>query len=160
VPARPAYPFRSESESRLNREGRRPITGQKMNPYAEAQRAYTESSVMTAPPEVLVVMLYDGAIRFLRQGAGAYRSGRIEHALDRVRRAEAIVNELNLALDMSHGELPARLRSIYLYCKRQFNDAMLHADPEPLEVVQRLLGELRGAWNQVATAPAALAPTA
>jgi flagellar protein FliS len=132
-----------------------------MNPYSEAQRAYTESSVMTAPPERLVVMLYDGAIRFLRQGAGAYRSGQIEHGLDRVRRAEAIVNELNYALDMSHGELPARLRSIYLYCKRQFNDAMLHADPEPLEVVQRLLGELRAAWNQVATsAPPVLAPTA
>jgi flagellar protein FliS len=131
-----------------------------MNPYSEAQRAYTESSVMTAPPERLVVMLYDGAIRFLRQGAGAYSSGRIEHGLDRVRRAEAIVNELNYSLDMSYGELPARLRSIYLYCKRLCNDSMLHADPAPLEIVQRLLGELRGAWEQVASAPPALAPTA
>jgi flagellar protein FliS len=126
-----------------------------MNPYAAAQRAYTESAVITAPPEVLVVMLYDGAIRFLRQGAGAYRSGQIEHALDRVRRAEAIINELNLALDMSYGELPERLRSIYLYSKRQLSEAILHLDPEPLEIVTRLLGELRSAWNQVATAPAA-----
>ena len=71
-------------------------------------------------------MLYDGAIRFLRQGAGAYRSGEVEHGLDRVRRAEAIINELNLSLDMSHGELPERLRSIYLYSKRQLSEALLH----------------------------------
>jgi flagellar secretion chaperone FliS len=126
-----------------------------MNPYAAAKNAYTESSVITAPPEVLVVMLYDGAIRFLRQGAGAYRSGQVEHGLDRVRRAEAIINELNLALDMSYGELPQRLRSIYLYSKRQLSEAILHSDPGPLETVQRLLGELRGAWSQVSTTPAA-----
>ena len=39
--------------------------------YAGANRAYTESSVLTAPPERLVVMLYDGAIRFLKQAAVA-----------------------------------------------------------------------------------------
>ena len=107
---------------------------------------------MTASPEQLVLMLYDGAIRFLRQGAGAYRGGEIVRGHDRVRRAEAIISELNAALDMSHGELPERLRSIYLYCKRQLNEARLHADAAPLEVVQRLLGELRDAWHQVATA--------
>ena len=44
-----------------------------MNPY-DAKRAYTESSVLTAPPERLVVMLYDGAIRFLSQAAVAMRA--------------------------------------------------------------------------------------
>ena len=45
-----------------------------MSAYAPAPNAYRESAVLTATPEQLVVMLYDGAIRFLRQGAGAYRS--------------------------------------------------------------------------------------
>ena len=46
-----------------------------MNPYATARQAYTESAVMTASPGQLVVMLYDGAIRFLRQSAEAMRAG-------------------------------------------------------------------------------------
>ena len=123
-----------------------------MNPYAAAQHAYTESAVTTSDPRQLVVMLYDGAIRFLRQGAGAYRSGDIVRAHDRVRRADAIITELNTALDMSHGEVPQRLRSIYLYSKRQLNEARLHADPAPLEVMQGLLGDLREAWHQIAFA--------
>jgi flagellin-specific chaperone FliS len=44
-----------------------------VNPYAAARGAYTESSVLTASPERLVVKLYDGAIRFLYAGAAAAR---------------------------------------------------------------------------------------
>ena len=46
-----------------------------MSAYATASRAYTESSVLTAPPERLVVMLYDGAGRFLARAAAAIRGG-------------------------------------------------------------------------------------
>src|SRR6185312_4074767 len=46
-----------------------------MNPYENARQAYAESSVLTASREQLVVMLYDGAIRFLRQSAEAMRVG-------------------------------------------------------------------------------------
>ena len=126
-----------------------------MNPYASAHEAYTASAVMTAPPERLVVMLYDGAIRFLGQGAVALREGDRERARDRIRRAEAIVSELNLCLDMSHGEVPERLRSIYLFCKRQLLDANLHADADKLASVQRLLVPLRDAWDEASRIPRA-----
>src|SRR5205823_12046083 len=46
-----------------------------MNAYASVPAAYKESSVLTAPPERLVVMLYDGANRFLTQAAAAMREG-------------------------------------------------------------------------------------
>jgi flagellar protein FliS len=121
-----------------------------MNPYVNARQAYAESTVMTASPEQLVVMLYDGAIRFLRQSAEAMRAGQREQCRNRMRRAEAIIDELNGSLDMSHGELPGRLRSIYLFCKRQLIQANLTADAGPIEVVVGLLGELRDSWDQVA----------
>ena len=58
-----------------------------MNRHASAVRqAYTESSIMTAPPERLVVMLYDGAIRFLMQSAEAMRTGARERSRERMRR--------------------------------------------------------------------------
>ena len=88
-------------------EARRCRVHGRMNQYAAAQRAYTESAVTTASPEQLVVMLYDGAIRFLRQGAGAYQSSDIVQAHDRIRRAEAIINELNYSLDMKLRRAPA-----------------------------------------------------
>jgi flagellar protein FliS len=118
-----------------------------VNPYASAQQAYTTSSVLTASPEQLVVMLYDGAIRFLGQGATAMRDGDRERARDRIGRAQAIVDELNMALDMGYGEVPERLRSIYLFCKRQLHEATCECDPEKLAVVQRLLAPLRDAWD-------------
>jgi flagellar protein FliS len=125
-----------------------------MNPYASAQRAYTESAVMTAPPERLVVMLYDGAIRFLSQGAAALSQNDIPRARERVRRAEAIIDELNWSLDMNQGEVSERLRGIYLFCKRHLIEATLQKDPQRIETVQRLLGELRESWEQIAATTA------
>lgn len=126
-----------------------------MNPYASAHQAYTESSVLTAPPERLVVMLYDGAIRFLNVGATAMRNGDQIQARDRIRRAEAIIDQLNYSLDMSHGEIPQRLRSIYLFCKRHLIQASIQKDPVAVDTVVSLLAELREAWDRISRAPLA-----
>lgn len=131
-----------------------------MNPYVNARQAYAESSVMTASREQLVVMLYDGAIRFLRQSAEAMRVGSRERSRNRMRRAEMIIDELNMTLDMSHGEIPARLRSIYLFCKRQLIQANIESDPSKIDGVVGLLAELREAWDQIAGSSSELVATA
>ncbi len=123
-----------------------------MNQYANANQAYTSASVMTAPPARLVVMLYDGAIRFLGQAATAMRAGDANATRDRLRRAEAIIEELNVSLDMSQGEISTRLRSIYLFCKRHLIEAHLRGDVAAVEEVIRLLGELRESWFELAAA--------
>lgn len=128
-----------------------------MSGYATAQRAYTESSVMTAPPERLVLMLYDGAIRFLRQASAALAQGDRTTARERMRRAEAIIDELNLTLDMSQGEIAARLRAIYLFCKRHLIESFLNAEGDGIDTVIGLLAELRESWASVAVAAATTA---
>jgi len=120
--------------------------------YTAAPAAYTESSVLTASPEQLVVMLYDGAIRFIRQAAAALGDGRRDVARTRLRRAEAIIEELNVTLDMSQGELPERLRSIYLFCRRHLRESLLADDPRGFETVAGLLAELRESWAKLASA--------
>jgi flagellar secretion chaperone FliS len=125
-----------------------------MNQFSDAKRAYTESSVLTAPPERLVVMLYDGAIRFLNQAATALRAGNSRIFLQRVQRAEAIIDELNMTLDMSRGgEVAERLRSIYTFCNLHLTTATMEGDAEKVDAVVRLLSELREAWQQIAAAP-------
>ena len=82
-----------------------------MSAYAPAPNAYRESAVLTATPAQLVVMLYDGANRFLTQSAIAIRDGRAGLAGEKLRRAEAIIDELLATLDMSVGEIAERLQA-------------------------------------------------
>ncbi len=121
-----------------------------MNPYARPQ-AYRESSVLTASPEQLVVMLYDGALRFLRQSQAAYGEGAWQHGSDRMQRAEAIVDELLATLDMeAGGEVAQRLQAIYVFCKKHLIEARLERSSEKIGAVIKLLSDLRDAWAQIA----------
>ena len=121
-----------------------------MTPYAAAQQAYRDSAILTAPPERLVVMLYDGANRFLMQGAAALRAGDLTVTNDRIRRAEAIINELRATLDMSAGQVATNLESIYSFCQRLLLEARLKRDAGKIDQVAKLLRELRDAWDEAA----------
>jgi flagellar protein FliS len=122
-----------------------------MTPYATAQTGtYLQQAVLTATPGRLVVMLYDGALRFLFQAATAMREGANAQADDRIGRAEAIVNELMITLDMSHGEIPSRLQGIYAFCNRLMIEATLERNPDKLDTTHELLSELREAWAEIA----------
>ena len=122
-----------------------------MTPYATAQQAYRDSAVLTASPEQLVVMLYDGARRFLTQAAHAMRQNDLAAANDRLRRAEAIIAELRSTLDMSAGDIAERLEAIYAFCQRHLMEARFKRDAGHIDEVAKLLGELSDAWNQVAS---------
>ena len=116
---------------------------------ASSPNAYRESAVLTATPEQLVVMLYDGARRFLYQAATAMRNDNVQVAHEKLRRAEAIISHLRDTLDMDQGEVAARLQAIYLFCNRHLNDARVQRDPEKIDQVSSLLGELRAAWSEI-----------
>lgn len=120
---------------------------------AASPQAYRESAILTAPPERLVVMLYDGARRFLHQAAVAMRGGDVPVAHERLRRAEAIVEHLRATLDHEQGEIPARLDAIYVFSLRLLAEARMQQDAGKLDQVAGLLGELRGAWATLAETP-------
>ena len=113
--------------------------------------AYRESAVMSAPPEMLVVMLYDGARKFLFQAGIAMRDGQIELTNRKLRRAEDIIQHLRDTLDMDQGEIPANLESIYVFCLRQLRQARFEKDPAALEQVSSLLGQLRDAFATISS---------
>jgi flagellar protein FliS len=111
--------------------------------------AYRQGAVLAATPGELVVMLYDGARRFLRQANVAMREGQVERSHNTLRRAELIIAHLDGVLDFDQGEIPERLHAIYQFCLAHLNAARREQDPGKLEEVSELLGELREAWSQV-----------
>ena len=122
-----------------------------MSAYAPASpAAYQQQSILTAPPERLVVMLYDGAVRFFFQGAVAMREGNRVLADEKLRRGEAIVDHLLETLDMSAGEVAQNLEGIYVFCKRLLLEARSERDPGKVDKVRELLAELRESWAQIA----------
>lgn len=117
---------------------------------AAAPQAYKQSSIMTASPGQLVVMLYDGARRFLAQAAYAMRERQVGRAGERLQRGEAIIHELLSTLDMSQGEVSERLQQIYVFHLRLLTEARLEQDADKIDQVITLLGELREAWAEIA----------
>jgi flagellar protein FliS len=124
-----------------------------MNPYRSASQAYAQDSVLTAAPEKLVVMLYDGLARFLARGAAAVRAEDMAATGTALNRAGAILDELLATLDPAAGEITERLAEIYMFCKRELLAAQLKRDAKRIERVAKLLAELREAWATIAEAP-------
>ena len=121
-----------------------------MNPYA-SPNAYRESAVMTASPAQLVVMLYDGAARFLKQAEVVAAEGAWSDAGERITRADMIIDELLITLDPEQGgEVAVQLQSIYVFCKRLLIEARLEKDVERIRRTAALLADLRESWAQLA----------
>jgi flagellar secretion chaperone FliS len=120
---------------------------------ASHSAAYRQQSILTATPGQLVVMLYDGCLRFLHQAAHAMRGGDMAGSNARLIRAEAIIDELHATLDLEQGGVVAsRLQGIYVFCNRHLLEARSAQEPEMIEKVSELLAELRDAWAQIAAA--------
>ncbi len=122
-----------------------------MTNLTASPQAYRENAVLSATPAQLVVMLYDGARRFLRHASTAMRAGEVERAHNALRRAELIVAHLDGVLDRDRGdELAERLHAIYQFCLLHLNRGRMSQDAGKLEQVGDLLGELREAWSEIA----------
>ena len=112
--------------------------------YARSQ--YEEMQVQTTPGR-LVVMLYDGAMRFLHLGRDALLRGDIEAQGLNLGKAQNILCELSSSLDLATGDLAGHLFSIYQYCLERLLVANAEDRVEYIDEVIRLLSGLRDAWE-------------
>jgi len=113
-------------------------------------RQYTQNNVQTATPGQLVVMLYDGLIRFMSQSRAALERGDVGEAGLRMSRAQAIVTELRCTLDMTQGQIPRNLAAIYDWTTQEMTAARLAGDAPRLGALIAQITELRNAWAQIA----------
>lgn len=107
-----------------------------------------QTQINEAAPLELIVMLYDGAIRFVEQAQKAMRGQNFEEAGRFNQRAQDILAELNSTLDLSYGEIAQRLSLLYEFYQRQLILANLKKDPELLNPVLNFLQEYRVLWAE------------
>lgn len=112
------------------------------NPYQSYQAAQME----TASPGKLLLMLYDGALRFLTQAQQAMEQKNWQDAHNFILRAEDIITELMSTLKLDMGPIPQNLYRLYEYMNWRLLQANIKRNPEGLIEVQERLRELREAW--------------
>lgn len=111
---------------------------------------YRQTQAETASPTQLVVMLYDGAIRFLCQAREKMGASDLEARHTLLLKSQKIIAELMSSLDMKQGgEVAANLQRLYGFMLQQLVEANLRDDPKPIEQVLTMLRELRASWAEV-----------
>ena len=118
--------------------------------------AYRQIAAQTAPPGQLILMLYDGALRFLERSLAGFSyadPGQFNMTIhNNLQRARNIIHELNRVLDMERGgECAANLRRLYDYFERRIWESNFMKRPEGVKEVIRHLTVLRDAWATVLT---------
>ena len=115
-----------------------------------------ETGVVAASPHKLIVMLFDGALVALNTALSGIRSGNIAEKGKSLSKAIMIIDSgLRAALDKkAGGEIAEGLDALYEYMSGRLLTANINNDPAIVEEVQRLLIELRDAWNAIADTPA------
>lgn len=113
-------------------------------------RQYQNVQVMTADRVRIIIMLYEGIIRFNNHAGEAIIKGDIKSRANFINRSTAILSELVNSLNMEEGgEIASKLLSLYEFCIQQLAIANLRNDPAPLEVVNKIVAELKGGWEGI-----------
>lgn len=126
-----------------------------MSAYARHAEAYRKQAVLTASPGQLVLMLYDGVLRFIAQAKEAFNEPaeshrRIERIHTSLERATNILAELQSNLDLSAGgDYAENLDRLYDYYQRRLVEANMRKDVGPALEVEQLVQALREAWAEM-----------
>ena len=108
---------------------------------------YLRNAVMTATPEQLHLMLYDGAIRFTKQGIEGIRTKKWEDAFNGFSRAQKIILEMVNALNYDvNRELCTRMAGLYNFIYRKLVEASVERDPKPAEEALGVIEYQRQTW--------------
>ena len=122
-----------------------------MNYSMKRSSVYKETSIRTSSPTRLVVMLYQGAIRFLRQAVNEIEVNDFMAKGQSVDRAVAIIQHLQSTLDMKGGQaISQELDRLYTYSLTRIFAGSAKLDRKPIEEAIQLLTTLLSAWEEIA----------
>lgn len=113
----------------------------------EAMNRYKQNSVLTATPEELTLMLYDGAIKFMNIAKYNMENKELEKTHNSLMRAQDIVTELNISLDMNY-EISKDLRGLYDFVLSRLVDANIQKDSKAIDEAIDIINSVKESWKE------------
>ncbi|MBT3182884.1 MAG: flagellar export chaperone FliS [Nitrospina sp.] len=111
---------------------------------------YRKNEISTSSQGRLILMMYEGAIKFTTMALQSIEKGDIAGQGKYINKTHDIINELSLALDLKKGgEVAGRLESLYQFILSQLTLANIKSDQQALKTVINILGPLSEAWEQL-----------
>ena len=115
-------------------------------------QAYIQTQVSSRSPLELVVLLYEGLIRFTGEARAAIERRDLVAKRAAMSRALAVLSELQSTLNMAEGgELAVSLDNLYTYINGRLLDGSMQNSVEPLDETLKLASMLRDAWSEIAS---------
>lgn len=108
---------------------------------------YQQNSVMTATPEELTLMLYNGCVKGIRLAGAAIDENDFEKVNFYICKAQAIIRELRATLDMQY-DISKNLYDLYTYFLDRLIEANVKKDKGILEEVEKFVVEIRDTWAE------------
>lgn len=119
--------------------------------YASAAKQYKKNQIETASPKQLVILLYEGAIKYIRLAELALENKDLAKVNTNLQKAQDIVTELMVSLNHQDGQnaIASELETMYDFILTQLIQANLHKDQEKMAQARRLMSELLEAWTSI-----------
>ena len=112
--------------------------------------AYQDSAITTQSKGRLIVLLYDGAIKFMKLAIKELEANNYKAKGQYINKAQDIINELNAVLDMNAGgEIATNLRKLYCFMNSRLTEANIKRDPKMIREVIELMEELNQSWKAI-----------
>jgi flagellar protein FliS len=110
--------------------------------------------IKTATPEMVIVKLYEGVLRFIRNAKSHQEAGEVAGRATSIAKALAIVNELQHSLNLEKGgEIAQNLDALYFYVTDCLLEANVRGTGQPLDAASMVLSTLHGAWVEISRRP-------
>jgi flagellar protein FliS len=117
-----------------------------MNAYLSE---YQNTQVSTASPEQILILLYEGAIRFSNQAMQAIKERNRPRKAEKITKVVHIISELSGTLDLEiGGEIAENLEKIYNFMILELLAANVHDDQTRISAVVKMLSELKDSWQE------------
>ena len=113
------------------------------NAYAQ----YNKNKIMTASPQELTLMLYDGAIKFCNIAMAGIEEDDIQKAHNNIMKVQAIIEEFQMTLDFKY-PVANDFNNVYNYIMTRLREANMNKDKEILEEVSDHLHTMRDTWKE------------
>jgi flagellar protein FliS len=110
-----------------------------------AAEAYKRQQVLTATPEALTLMLYNGCLKFMDEGMKALEQKDYETTNTALQKAQNIISEFRITLNMDY-EISHQLFPLYNYVYDRLVEGNLKSDMKQIEEAKTIITELRDAW--------------